>query len=464
MASSATEFLPFEFLDYSFDQKSLRATFRYRGGTAESPLLFTKKATFSDRVRNFDQIDQDLLDRALFLSFIINGTSYYKAFPTREVILPYDIDQTQADFFNFIFQEGLSQFAYENHLTRDNLAHFHSTMAHEKSINKAQKSNSDIEKSINDSAKSTTDAAENTNSIEKSTSGKIIALQSGGKDSLLTATLLNERALSWDALYASTSGSYPKILHEIGAEHIDIIGRDIDLDTLRHAETLNGKNGHVPVTYINISLALIEAILDGKDTILTSIGHEGEEPHSVISSPNGEPDLSVNHQWSKTETAEKLLQAYVRNYISPNFNIFSPLRRYSELKIAELFSEKCWQKFGHKFSSCNVINYGQRTDNSKLRWCGRCAKCANSYLLFAPFLEPTELNSLFPKHESLFEIPELATDFKGLLGVEGNLKPFECVGEIAELRAAYHLKKPSYPDLPFPVPESDFDYTKLYSE
>ena len=149
MASSATEFLPFEFLDYSFDQKSLRATFRYRGGTAESPLIFTKKATFSDRVRNFDQIDQDLLDRALFLSFIINGTSYYKAFPTREVILPYDIDQTQADFFNFIFQEGLSQFAYENHLTRDNLAHFHSTMTHEKSINEAAENTNSIEKSIN---------------------------------------------------------------------------------------------------------------------------------------------------------------------------------------------------------------------------------------------------------------------------------------------------------------------------
>ena len=41
-------------------------------------------------------------------------------------------------------------------------------------------------------------------------------------------------------------------------------------------------------------------------------------------------------------------------------------------------------------------------------------------------------------------------------GIDNNLKPFECVGEIAELRRAYHMKQPGYPDLPFNVPDSDF--------
>lgn len=462
MVTAIEQYPPFEFLDYNFDQNSFCATFRYRGGTVENPLIFTKKATFSDRAKNFDQIDQDLFNRALFLSFIINGTSYCKAFPTRKVILPYDIDKSQAEFFNSIYQEGLSQFAYENHLTRDDLAHFTVTSTNSKSIDTITKSISVTAKSTSETTKTISTFPISISDIKKTASGKIIALQSGGKDSLLTATLLNEQNLDWDALYVSTSGSYPKILHEISAKNINIINRDIDLKTLRRAEQLGGKNGHVPVTYINISLALIQAILDGKNTILTSIGHEGEEPHSKITSPSGEPDLIVNHQWSKTKSAEKLLQNYVTNYISPDFNIFSPLRQYSELKIAELFAEKCWQKFGHKFSSCNVINYGQRTDNSTLRWCGHCAKCANSYLLFAPFLEPSELNSLFPENKSLFEVSELTTDFKGLLGIDNNLKPFECVGEIAELRAAYHLKKPSYPNLPFDVPESNFDYNKLY--
>lgn len=438
--ATTTKIPPFEFLDYHFDQKSLRATFRYRGGTNDSRLIFTKKVTFSKRARDFDEIDQGLLDRALFLSFIINGTSYYKAFPTHEIILPYSIDASQASFFNYVYQEGLSQFAYENQLTRNDLAHF---VAADKS------------KSIDNIAKSNSE-------IKKSMSGKIIALQSGGKDSLLTATLLNEQNLDWDALYVSTSGAHPKILHEINSNHIDIINRDIDLDSLKQAESLGGKNGHVPVTYINISLALIQAILDDKNIILTSIGHEGEEPHSIIKSTNHEPDLFVNHQWSKTSTAENLLQNYITNYISSDFKVFSPLRKYSELKIAEQFAKKCWKNYGHKFSSCNVINYGQRTDNSELKWCGRCAKCANSYLLFAPFVEPNELNSLFPNHQSLFEIPELNADFKGLLGIDNSLKPFECVGEIDELRAAYHLKKTSYPDLPFTVPKSTFEYNVFY--
>lgn len=429
---------PFEFLDYNFDEKTLRATFRYRGGNAENPLIFTKITTFSDRAGNIKKINHELLDRALFLSFVINGTSYYKAFPTREIILPYDIDEAQANFFDHVYQEGLSQFAYENKLTRDNLAHFSAT------------------------TNTATTVTQNITSDNSQRTEKIIALQSGGKDSLLTAALLNESNTPWSALYVSTSGAYPKIIDETGAETVEIINRDIDLNTLKEAEKQGGKNGHVPVTYINISLALIQAIIDGKNTILTSIGHEGEEPHSIIKSRMSEPDLLVNHQWSKTSAAETLIQDYIKNYISPDFKVYSPLRKYSELKIAELFVKKCWNKFGHKFSSCNVINYGQRTDNSELRWCGHCAKCANSYLLFAPFLEPEELNSIFPDGISLFEVPDLMEDFKGILGVESNLKPFECVGEIAELRAAYRMKKPTYPNLPFDVPTSNFDYNKLY--
>ena len=437
------EILPFEFLDYDFDENLFRATFRYRGGNAKNPLIFEEKIDFSDRAPNstsrasFSPSKKVLLDRALFLSFVICGTSYYKAFPTHDVIFPYHLDETQADFFNHVYQEGLSQFAYENSLKRADLAHF-----------KPNATLGKIDFSSDESHR---------------LSPGTIALQSGGKDSLLTATLLDESDTPWSALYISTSDSYPAIIDQTGAKRVIIIKRSIDLDNLKTAAINGGKNGHVPVTYINLSFALIQAIIDDQNTILTSIGHEGEESHSIIKSTNDEPDLAVNHQWSKTAKAEKLLQNYVQNYVSPAFKIHSPLRKYSELKIAELFVEKCWHDFGYKFSSCNVANYNQHADNTELKWCGRCAKCANSYLLFAPFLNPAELNSLFPDRQSLFEVPELANDFKGLLGIDQHLKPFECVGEIAELRQAYHLKKTGYPDLPFSVPTSDFDYHKLYS-
>lgn len=416
----------FEFVGYDFDKEELRASFRYRGGSAKNPLDFEENITFSRRALDapeFEEIEP-LLSRALFLAFITIGTSYYKAYPTTGVKLEKSLTEAEANFFNAIYQDGLSQFAYENNLERKNLAHF-----------KASENAKKPEK------------------IEYTGAGKLV-LQSGGKDSLLTATLLSEKSEPFAALYISSDGNHPKVLDEIGAKNLQVITRKLDLDQLLKAKELGSKNGHVPVTYINMSLALIQAILNGQNEIITSIGHEGEELHSIIKSSSDEPDLPVNHQWSKTKAAEDLFSDYVKNYISRAFKIHSIIREYSELKIAELFAIKCWDKYGHKFSSCNRANYGQGNNSSKLFWCGDCPKCANSYLLFAPFIPAMEQNTLFRNNRSLFENPNLMETFKGLLDIDGVLKPFECIGEIDELRTAYHQKLPDYPNLPFSVPKA----------
>lgn len=165
----------------------------------------------------------------------------------------------------------------------------------------------------------------------------------------------------------------------------------------------------------------------------------------------------MTHQWSKTWGAEQLFAEYVQRYISPDIHVGSPLRQYSELKIAELFVERAWDRFGHRFSSCNVANYRQGADNTELAWCGECPKCANSYVLFAPFLPSGELQSIFGGKD-LFASPSLVDVFKGLLGIDGVMKPFECVGEVDELRSAYHTAQArGYTPLPFEVPVSHFD-------
>jgi len=128
-----------------------------------------------------------------------------------------------------------------------------------------------------------------------------------------------------------------------------------------------------------------------------------------------------------------------------------------------MFAKKCWADFGHEFSSCNVANYMQGDDNTHLSWCGNCPKCANSYLLFAPFLPEDELKAIFGGTD-LFTKNSLSLTFKGLLDIDGIPKPFECVGEIDELRLAYHLaqSRGGYNKLPFDVPQSSFDYKKTY--
>ncbi|MBR2989730.1 hypothetical protein IKF40_02260 [Candidatus Saccharibacteria bacterium] len=409
----------FRFSGYDFDQESFLASFRYQGPDGTP---FCEKVQF--KKTDYDFSKKEILDRALFLAHIIIGTSYYKAHPTPDVSLDAKLDAFQANFFSTIYQEGLSQFAYENNLTRDNLAHFIT--------------NNEVTTSTN---------------LDYHQTGGILCGQSGGKDSLLVAKLLTNSGKPWTAIMVSNTENYPKVIDKTGAKNFELIIRKIDTENLKKSA---GLNGHVPVTYINMAIMLIQAILNGDNYILTSIGHEGAEPHAYIG------DLPINHQWSKTWEAEQLFSEYVHKYISENIHIGSPLRKYSELKIAELFAKNCWADYGHDFSSCNVANYKQGADNRTLSWCSLCAKCANSYLLFAPFLAPEELNLLFDEHKSLFEKPELFDDFKGLLGLDGVMKPFECIGEIAELRAAYHLKKPGFSDLPFDVPVSDFDYQKTY--
>lgn len=402
----------FEFNSYNFDPKTYRAVFNYTGADGTN---FSEQIQFSP---SNQQPNLDLIERAMFLSFVLIGTSYYKAHPTPNLKFDFPLDDFQAHFFDIVYQEGLSQFAFENQLTRAELAHF----------------------SPNTTA--------STKALDASSYEGFLSLQSGGKDSLLTATIFAHEHPTY--LYISSSDTYPKILDELGGE-LQIIHRKIDKVALQKS---GGLNGHVPITYIVQSLALIQAIINRQATVLTSIGQEGNEPHVYIE------DLAVNHQWSKTWAAEKLFSEYVKRYISPDLHVGSALRGFSELKIAELFAKNCWEKYGHQFSSCNVANYRQGITNQNLSWCGNCAKCANSYLLFAPFIAREDLDSLYGG-KSLFENPKLTDIFKGLLGVDGVMKPFECIGEVDELRQAYALKLPEYPDLPFPVPASSFDYEAL---
>lgn len=406
----------FVFDGYSLNPTSGEAAFHYH---------FDKGLAYIERVQfaTSGECDQGVLDRALFLAFILIGTSYYKTVPTREVrFANHTIDEWQAVFLNKVYQEGMSQFAFENDLTRADLAQFVASGAPKEAV-------------------------------PYSGSG-ILQLQSGGKDSLLVATLLAEKGITATPFHISSSDVYPAVLDELG---VPIVARRIlDHTALTKAREQGGLNGHVPVSYIVFSIALIQAILSGKNTVITSIGHEGEEPHEWVG------DLPVYHQWAKTWLAEQLFAEYVRRYVSPDIRVGSPLRQYSELKIAELFAEHAWQRFGTRFSSCNLANYKQGEQTSELRWCGECPKCANSYLLFAPFVPPDQLQALFHGHD-LFAKSSLTDTFKGLLGVDGVMKPFECVAEVDELRQAYHMARArGYRVLPFDVPESDFTISTLY--
>lgn len=409
----------FIFIDYGFDKEKNEAFFCYGfedGRNFEERISFSRKDTYN----------KEALERALYLSFILVGTSYYKCFPSPRVSIKKDgLDSWQTDFFNTVYQEGMSQFAFENNLTRYQLAEF------ETKVTKV--------------------------TLPPEYDGEgILSLQSGGKDSLLTASLLEKNGYEFTPWYITSSDSHPTVLDDF-KEPLLISKRSLDRSGLEQAIKDGATNGHVPVTYIVMSYALIQAILLGKKEVLVSIGHEGEEPHEWIQ------DLPVNHQWSKTWQAEQLFAEYVARYVSTNISIGSPIRGYSELRVSELFVQHAWGKYGQTFSSCNLANYLQGAKNYELSWCGNCPKCANAFLLLSPFVPARELKVLFGGQD-LFAVPPLQHTFKGLLGVEGVMKPFECIGEIEELRLAYQKaqQKNEYQTLSFPVPSSKYDYKFEY--
>lgn len=406
----------FVFERYDFDKTSGLLTFEY---SFDGTLRFHERVQFGAS----EAYDEAIFDRVAFLAFVLAGISYYKCYPTRQVrFQEHEITRHKADFFTAVYRDGLSQFVFENDLSPDDVATFKAT-------------------------------ANEPVGVRPYTGKGIITLQSGGKDSLLLASLLEEKGVDFTPWYLSQVVNHPVVLDKVPGR-LMTPRREIDRATLAAQQANGALNGHVPVTFITLSYALVDAVLRGKDTVLAAIGREGEEPHAYIN------DYPVMHQWSKTWKAEQMYADYIRRFVSPDLRIGSPLRAFSELRIAELFVTHAWNKYGHSFSSCNVANYKQGHDNAHLAWCGNCPKCANSFLLFAPFVAKDELTEVFGK--DLFADASLADTFKGLLGIDGIMKPFECVGETDELRLAYHMAMANdYTPLGFDVPPSDYDKDAL---
>jgi UDP-N-acetyl-alpha-D-muramoyl-L-alanyl-L-glutamate epimerase len=86
------------------------------------------------------------------------------------------------------------------------------------------------------------------------------------------------------------------------------------------------------------------------------------------------------------------------------------------------------------FSSCNR-NFRIRGERPADRWCGQCPKCHFVFLALAPFVAKPRLLAIFGRN--LLDDATLAPGFDALLEYR-NHKPFECVGEGRESRAAMH--------------------------
>ena len=122
--------------------------------------------------------------------------------------------------------------------------------------------------------------------------------------------------------------------------------------------------------------------------------------------------------------------------LGAGLDVFSYLRPRSELWVGRRFAEL--SAFHGTFRSCNRAFHqdpAQRLD----QWCGVCDKCCFIDLILAPFMAATELATVFGGSEPLDNPANHAALPVPARVSRPTTKPFECVGDADECRAALRL-------------------------
>lgn len=364
----------------------------------------------------FVNYNESVLDRALQLLFFMAGVSYYKLYLAPEIVIRAgQIDKFLAEFLGKTYSRGLGEFFYINSLDPKTSVTF--------PVNDLELEPLSVD----------------------GLGGQLIGL-GGGKDSLVSVELLrdNSTVATWSLNHRS---QLEPLVKRVNLPHYWVERQwDQQLVELNKQGALNG---HIPISAIFSCVGNIVGILSGYRDLVVSNESSASEPALNYQG------IAINHQYSKSLEYEKDFQGCLEHLFGNGVRYYSFLRPFSELRIAELFAHIGFNKYLGVFSSCNrAYRHGEH----QMFWCGECAKCAFVCLILTPFVEPSELLSIWGGKNLLLE-PSLEATYRQLLGIEGD-KPLDCVGEIKEARAAMRLAQSLYPELvkyEFELP-SDYDF------
>ncbi len=364
-------------LDYAFDtQAPMRERLRIPGAP------FTLDARRLSAAR-----------RALRVLHLIAGVSYFKAAaPSQMEVGAQGLSPALRDLLDAVYQQGLGEFAHRNALSLRERAQFPPAL----------------------------DSPAPAPALG-SPATALVAI-GGGKDSLVSIEALRKAGVAQTVTWIGSSQ-----LIAACAERTGLPSLRIERQLAPELFELNRRgayNGHIPVTAINSAILLLAALLTGYSAVVFS--NERSASYGSLIPGTGE----VNHQWSKAWDFEQRFAALVRAEVAADVDYYSLLRPLSELAVARQFA--AIDRYDAHFSSCNR-NFHLLGERPLERWCGVCPKCHFVFLALAPFMSKPRLVSIFGRN--LLDDASQIAGFDALIEY-GDHKPFECVGEGRESRAA----------------------------
>ena len=380
----------FRYDGFAIDQADSTVTCRY----STTGHRFTERFTF-EHAGNWE--DPAVL-AAVRILYLLAGVSYYKTSPAAVIdLVDHPTSAAERDFLRSYYVNGLGEFAYRNGLDLRDVR---------------------LEGPDGPTLPAAYDPAP----------GRPLIPFGGGIDSIVTVESLRGDNPDAALCVVQPPGERFAAIEEAAAlTGLPVTRIDRHLDPLvRRSADLGFLNGHVPVTAIITAAALVAAVLEGRDAVVLSNEWSASVPTVVAGG------VAVNHQWSKGDEFERGFGRFVHSSLGPAISVFSYLRPRSELWVAQQFARLTTYHLA--FRSCNRAFHqdpAQRPDH----WCGRCDKCCFIDLVLAPFMGRTELEAVFAGDEPL-QNPANEDRFRALLGLGAGTKPFECVGDVDECRAA----------------------------
>ncbi len=354
--------------------------------------------------------------RALRLLHFIAGVSYYKAAVPLDIRIEGEpIDADTAALLESVYVNGLGEFAYRNGLDLHGRIRF--------PVGTVGAAIAASSPAIAPSgSRLAAEAASAASAAALGLREHALVAIGGGKDSLVSIEALRDAGIAQTVSWIGGSQLIRACAERTGLPTLNI-GRQLAPELFDYNRQ-GAWNGHIPVTAINSAILVFAAVLLDADQVVFS--NERSASYGSLIEGTGE----VNHQWSKGWAFERAFGAHVQRNVAADLRYYSLLRPLSELAVARQFART--EAYDAHFSSCNRNFHllGERPAN---RWCGICPKCHFVFLALAPFMPKPRLVGIFGRNllDDVAQVP----GFDALLEYQDH-KPFECVGEGRESRAA----------------------------